>query len=102
MVLIRIYLILHIQTQRRCVEIIARNHYLENRNPNDCLIYYIVLKKKKVLQGLWKLVPHHPEKDKMIKFLSNDFELPKGKTIARKNAYSLLGKHRYGKEFHCH
>jgi hypothetical protein len=31
-----------------------------------------------------------------VKLLANNFEDPKYKTVAMKNAYALLGKHRYG------
>jgi hypothetical protein len=79
-------------------ENIARNQYrgIDGQNdPVDCSLYYLALKKKNVLLGLWKLAHSHPEQGKMIKFLSNDFNEDRWKETALKNAYALLGKQRY-------
>jgi hypothetical protein len=59
-------------------------------------LFYLALKKKNVLLGLWKLANSHPEQQKMIKFLSNDFTEARWKDAAMKNAFALLGKQRYG------
>lgn len=37
------------------------------------------------------------EQTATIKLLQNNFQDKKWKTVALKNAYALLGKHRYGK-----
>ena len=36
----------------------------------------------------------------MMKFLMNDFSEARWKSAAMKNAYALIGKHRYRKECH--
>lgn len=86
----------------RVIEKIAANEFLkfqdENsgmKDPSVCSIFYLILKKKKVLLGLWKNSIGHSERDKMVKFLSNDFTQARWKSAALKNAYVLLGKHRY-------
>jgi hypothetical protein len=54
------------------------------------------LKKKAVLQGLWRMASWHREQAATVRVLSNNFQDPKWKTVAMKNAYALLGKHRFG------
>lgn len=77
-------------------EKLGRNHFTNgNRDPVGCSLYYFALKKKQVLIGLWRTAGWNKEQTKTIKLLSNDFELPKYKTTAQKNAFALLGKHRY-------
>jgi hypothetical protein len=79
--------------------IIARNIYLSKkdfRDPIDCSLFYIALRKKNLLQGLWRTAPHHNEQAAMIKFLANDFTEQRWKTAATKNAFALLGKQRFG------
>ncbi|AMD20611.1 HDL133Wp [Eremothecium sinecaudum] len=64
-------------------------------NPFNCAIFYLALKKKNVLLGLWKISSSHPEGAKMLKFLKNDFSEPRWRTAALKNAFVLVSKHRY-------
>lgn len=67
----------------------------EKRDPSRCAIFYLALKKKQILLSLWKISAGHPEQQKMMKFLSNDFTQPRWRTAALKNAFVLLSKHRY-------
>jgi len=67
----------------------------EERDPTDCSLFYMALRKKKLLLGLWKTANTNKEQAIMLKFLVNDFTEPKWKTAALKNAYALLGKQRY-------
>ncbi|SGZ53198.1 CIC11C00000004254 [Sungouiella intermedia] len=77
------------------VETIARNEFGDSRDPSGRVsVLYLAIKKKQVLVGLWRTV-YHPEKDKVLKFLSNNFAEDRWKTAALKNAFVLLGKHRY-------
>ncbi|KFX96352.1 hypothetical protein O988_05364 [Pseudogymnoascus sp. VKM F-3808] len=77
-------------------EKIARNEYTKSdeKNPIDCSLFYIALKKKAVLQGLWRMAGWNREQAATLKLLSNNFQEEKWKTVALKNAYALLGKHR--------
>jgi len=67
----------------------------EDKNPIDCSLFYLALRKKNVLLGLWKLATTHPEQAAMLKFLVNDFTQERWKSAALKNAFALLGKQRY-------
>jgi hypothetical protein len=71
----------------------------DKRDPVDCSLFYLALKKKSVLLGLWKVSSGHPEQQSMLKFLSNNFNEERWKTAAVKNAFALLGKQRYGMSF---
>ena len=84
--------------QRSQFEVIARNEYTktDEKNPVDCSIYYLALKKKNVLLGLWRMAAWHREQVSTQRLLSNDFSEPRWKTAALKNAYALLGKRRFG------
>lgn len=76
----------------------ARNQYMigEKKDPIECSLFYLALRKRNVLLGLWKLANGHPDQQVMVKLLSNDFEQERWKTAAMKNAFALLGKQRYG------
>ena len=78
---------------------IARNEYTksEDKNPVDCSLYYLALKKKAVLQGLWRMANGNKEQVAIRRLLANDFDDPKHKKTALKNAYALLSKRRFGK-----
>lgn len=86
-----------IRRQVNQFENIARNEYSksENKNPIDCTLFYLALRKKSVLQGLWRIATWNREQVATIRLLSNNFQEKKWKTAAMKNAYVLLGKHRY-------
>ncbi|KAI9681631.1 MAG: regulator of (H+)-ATPase in vacuolar membrane [Trizodia sp. TS-e1964] len=78
-------------------EIIARNQYTKSdtKDPTDCSLYYMALKKKAVLLGLWRMAGWNREQVSTQKFLANNFSIPRWKTAALKNAYALLGKRRF-------
>ncbi|KAF3942287.1 hypothetical protein ABW19_dt0204590 [Dactylella cylindrospora] len=78
-------------------ETLARNQYMrkEERDPVDCSLHYIALRKKAVLIGLWRIAHWNREQGMTMKFLSNNFEDPRWRTAALKNAYALMGKQRF-------
>src|SRR5437762_9153115 len=80
------------------METLARNQYAQTdeRNPIDCSLFYLALRKKNVLAGLWRSAGWHKEQSAMVKFLSHDFRESRWKIAASKNAYILLSKQRYG------
>ncbi|VEU19824.1 DEKNAAC100478 [Brettanomyces naardenensis] len=93
---------LNLQKLTEAMEMIARNEFFKfeqahdgKKDPSRCAIFYLALKKKQILFGLWKTAVGHPEQAKMIKFLSHDFEDERWKKAASKNAYVLMAKHRY-------
>lgn len=82
---------------REKFEMLAKNYfnYEGKRDPTRCTLYYLALKKKQVLVGLWRIASWHKEQGKTLKLLSNDFTTARWRSAALKNAYALLGKHRY-------
>jgi hypothetical protein len=78
-------------------EAIARNEYTtaEDRNPVNCSLYYLALGKKTIRTGLWRIAGGHAEQRTTHKFLGNDFTEARWKTAALKNAYALMGRHRF-------
>lgn len=81
----------------KTVEVIARNEFTngERRDPINCSIYYLALRKKQILVSLWRTSAGHPEQQKMMNFLKNDFKEKRWRSAALKNAFVLLSKHRY-------
>lgn len=83
------------------MEVIARNQYTgkDDKDPVACTLFYLALRKKKLLHGLWRTAHGHAEQAKMVTFLANDFDQDRWKTAALKNAFALLGKQRFGNYF---
>ncbi|ORX48543.1 hypothetical protein DM01DRAFT_1117238 [Hesseltinella vesiculosa] len=80
------------------MEAIARNTYLskqEDKNPVDCTLFYLALRKKNLLQSLWRTAHGHNEQRVMMSFLANDFSEQRWQRAAAKNAFVLLGKQRF-------
>ena len=77
---------------------IARNEYTKNdeKNPIHCSLYYLALRKKNVLLGLWRMAGWNREQTGTQRLLSNNFNEARWKTAALKNAYALLSKRRFG------
>ena len=82
---------------RQQFEMVARNEYTktDEKNPTDCALYYLALRKKQVLLVLWRMATWNREQRSTMKLLSNNFEEARWKTAALKNAYALLGKRRF-------
>ncbi|ODV89567.1 hypothetical protein CANCADRAFT_17983, partial [Tortispora caseinolytica NRRL Y-17796] len=82
---------------RTQMEILAKNHFTqgEHRDPVNCSLFYLALRKKTVLLGLWKICGFHKDQAKTLAFLQHDFTEPRWKTAALKNAFALLSKHNY-------
>ncbi|RCH95795.1 regulator of (H+)-ATPase in vacuolar membrane, partial [Rhizopus azygosporus] len=87
-----------IDTVREQMTAIARNTYLSNedfRDPVDCTLFYFALRKKNLVQSLWRTASYHREQAATLRFLANDFSQPRWQTAASKNAFALLGKQRF-------
>lgn len=61
-----------------------------------CSLFYIALGKRRLVHGLWKQSYGHSDRPAMVRFLDNNFDEPRWKTAALKNAFALLGKQRFG------
>ncbi|KAJ2236935.1 regulator of (H+)-ATPase in vacuolar membrane [Coemansia sp. RSA 485] len=78
------------------VEKMARNMFVsDGRDPSKCGIFYLALRKQRLLHGLWRTAHSHAEHSKMVAFLAHDFSEARWKTAAAKNAYVLLSRQRY-------
>ncbi|KAB5528187.1 RAVE protein 1 C terminal-domain-containing protein [Coniochaeta sp. 2T2.1] len=78
-------------------EVVARNEYTKSeiKDPINCSLYYFALKKKTVLQGLWRMASWNREQAATLKLLANNFEDRRWRTSALKNAYALTSRRRF-------
>ncbi|XP_008287374.1 dmX-like protein 1 isoform X2 [Stegastes partitus] len=76
---------------RRCIEKVAKASFQRNNDPLDAAIFYLALKKKAVVWGLYR----SQKNVKMTEFFRNNFSEDRWRKAALKNAFSLLGKQRF-------
>ncbi|KAM3868516.1 dmX-like protein 1 [Diretmus argenteus] len=76
---------------RRCIEKVAKASFQRNNDPLDAAIFYLAMKKKAVVWGLYR----SQNNAKMTDFFSNNFTEDRWRKAALKNAFSLLGKQRF-------
>ncbi|KAI3372724.1 hypothetical protein L3Q82_023186 [Scortum barcoo] len=76
---------------RRCIEKVARASLQRNNDPLDAAIFYLAMKKKAVVWGLYR----SQKNAKMTDFFRNNFSEDRWRKAALKNAFSLLGKQRF-------
>ncbi|XP_075597124.1 dmX-like protein 1 isoform X4 [Balearica regulorum gibbericeps] len=81
----------NIHSLRKCIEKVAKATFQRNNDPLDAAIFYLAMKKKAVIWGLYR-----SQKDaKMTQFFGNNFTEDRWRKAALKNAFSLLGKQRF-------
>ncbi|XP_059690046.1 dmX-like protein 1 isoform X4 [Gavia stellata] len=81
----------NIHSLRKCIEKVAKAAFQRNNDPLDAAIFYLAMKKKTVIWGLYR-----SQKDtKMTQFFGNNFTEDRWRKAALKNAFSLLGKQRF-------
>lgn len=76
---------------RRCIEKVAKASFQKSNDPLDAAIFYLAMKKKAVVWGLYR----SQKNLKMTEFFSNNFTEDRWRKAALKNAFSLLGKQRF-------
>ncbi|XP_072289928.1 dmX-like protein 1 [Eucyclogobius newberryi] len=76
---------------RRCIEKVAKATFQKNNDPLDAAIFYLAMKKKAVVWGLYR----SQRNPKMTEFFSHNFTEDRWRKAALKNAFSLLGKQRF-------
>lgn len=76
---------------KNCVEKLAKAAFQAKQDPLDAAIYYIAMKKKSVVWGLFR----NKRDDKMTQFFQNNFSEDRWRKAALKNAFALLGKQRF-------
>ncbi|XP_068174948.1 dmX-like protein 2 isoform X2 [Antennarius striatus] len=81
----------NINTLRKMVEKLGKAAFQRHNDPLDAALFYLAMKKKAVLWGLFR--SQHDEK--MTKFFKNNFSEDRWRKAALKNAFSLLGKQRF-------
>ncbi|XP_011258516.2 dmX-like protein 2 isoform X2 [Camponotus floridanus] len=76
---------------KKCVEKIAKAAFQLNQDPLDAAIYYLAMKKKNLVWGLFR----NKRDERMTTFFSNNFTEDRWRKAALKNAFALLGKQRF-------
>ncbi|XP_063539585.1 dmX-like protein 2 [Cydia strobilella] len=76
---------------RVCVERLARASYMAKQDPMDAALYYLAMKKRMLLWGLFR----SSRDEKMTAFFANDFSEDRWRKAALKNAFVLLGRQRF-------
>lgn len=76
---------------RAVAELLARSQFSRHRDPYECALMYLALGKRAVLQSLFR----QANNVRIADFLARDFSREDGKRAAAKNAFALLGQHRY-------
>ncbi|XP_005376601.1 PREDICTED: dmX-like protein 1 isoform X2 [Chinchilla lanigera] len=81
----------NIRILRKCIEKVAKAAFYRKNDPLDAAIFYLAMKKKAVIWGLYR-----SQKDtRMTQFFGHNFEEERWRKAALKNAFSLLGKQRF-------
>ena len=75
----------------RVADEIAKDQFRKNNDPHDCALMYIALKKKVLLSRLFRSNGNA----RVATLLAKDFSQNHNRHAAAKNAYVLLGQHRY-------
>lgn len=78
-------------TLKRLMEKVAKASFQAKQDPLDAAIFYLAMKKKSLLWGLYRSV----KDDRMTTFFKNDFGEDRWRKAALKNAFALLGKQRF-------
>lgn len=76
---------------RQCVEKLAKCAYQMKQDPLDAALYYLAMKKKSIVWGLFR----SKRDEKMTQFFANNFTEDRWRKAALKNAFVLLGKQRF-------
>lgn len=76
---------------RQCIEKLAKSSYHAKQDPMDAALYYIAMKKKSLVWGLYR----SRRDEKMTQFFANNFQEDRWRKAALKNAFALLGKQRF-------
>ncbi len=76
---------------RRLMEKVAKTAFQSKQDPLDAAVYYLAMKKKSLVWGLYRSV----KDERMTTFFANDFSQDRWRKAALKNAFALLGKQRF-------
>ncbi|XP_023723664.1 dmX-like protein 2 isoform X1 [Cryptotermes secundus] len=76
---------------KTCIEKVAKASYMVKQDPLDAAIFYLAMKKKSLVWGLFR----SKRDERMTHFFSNNFSEDRWRKAALKNAFALLGKQRF-------
>lgn len=76
---------------KTCIEKVAKAAYQSSQDPLDAAIFYLAMKKKSLVWGLFR----SKRDDRMTQFFANNFSEDRWRKAALKNAFALLGKQRF-------
>lgn len=76
---------------KRCIEKVAKAAFQLNQDPLDAALYYLAMRKKNLVWGLFR----NKRDDRMTAFFANNFSEDRWRKAALKNAFALLGKQRF-------
>ncbi|XP_040565654.1 dmX-like protein 2 isoform X5 [Lepeophtheirus salmonis] len=76
---------------KKLMEKVAKASFKDKNDPLDAAIFYLAMKKKNLVWGLYRSI----KDPKMTAFFSNNFSEDRWRKAALKNAFSLLGKQRF-------
>lgn len=74
-----------------CFERLGKAAYQVKQDPMDAALYYLALKKKSLVWGLYR----SRSDERMTSFFANNFSEERWRKAALKNAFALLGKQRF-------
>ncbi|XP_076053753.1 rabconnectin-3 alpha isoform X2 [Oratosquilla oratoria] len=75
----------------KCMQKVAKAAFQVKNDPLDAAIYYLAMKKKSLVWGLFRSINDR----RMTDFFSNNFAEERWRKAALKNAFALLGKQRF-------
>nr|XP_022328939.1 dmX-like protein 2 isoform X8 [Crassostrea virginica] len=81
----------NINILKRTIEKVAKAAFQKKKDPMDAAIFYLAMKRKNVLWGLYRSV----DNKRLMDFFKNDFSVERWRKAALKNAFDLLGKQRF-------
>ncbi|XP_070175544.1 dmX-like protein 2 isoform X2 [Littorina saxatilis] len=76
---------------RQLIERAAKCAFQKNRDPMDAALFYLAMKKKNVLWGLYRSENNGQKAD----FFKKDFTKEEARRVAKKNAFHLMGKQKF-------
>ena len=86
------------------MEAVGRSEYIrpdrDEKDPVTASLFYLAVRKKHMVITLWKQAGGHTDQRSMLKLLANDFDQPRWRSAALKNAFTLISKRRF-RELRC-
>ncbi|XP_018017231.1 dmX-like protein 2 isoform X2 [Hyalella azteca] len=76
---------------QKLILMVAKSAFQQRKDPLDAAIYYLAMKKKSLVWGLFRSI----DDKRMTEFFASDFTQERWRLAALKNAYALMGKQRF-------